>query len=49
MVTADTYTEPPAASQPYAGLTPDTMLDAIDSLGLRSDGRLLAFEANVKS
>jgi len=26
---------------PYAGLTPDTVLDALDGLGLRGDGRLL--------
>ena len=35
---------------PYAGLTPDRVLDAIDSLGLRCDGRLLqlnSFENRV--
>src|ERR1700710_2723316 len=26
---------------PYAGLPPDTVLDALDSVGLRGDGRLL--------
>lgn len=30
---------------PYAGLTPDTVLNAIDSIGLRSDGRLLALNS----
>ena len=26
---------------PYAGLTPDTVLNALESIGLRCDGRLL--------
>ena len=30
---------------PYAGLTPDVVLDAVDSLGLHSDGRLLALNS----
>jgi Ser/Thr protein kinase RdoA (MazF antagonist) len=30
---------------PYAGLTPDTVLDALDSIGLRGDGRLLALNS----
>ena len=30
---------------PFADLTPDLMLDAVDSLGLRSDGRLLALNS----
>ncbi|MBK8163888.1 MAG: serine/threonine protein kinase [Gammaproteobacteria bacterium] len=30
---------------PYAGLTPDTMLDALESAGLRGDGRLLALNS----
>ncbi|MCP5145842.1 MAG: serine/threonine protein kinase [Gammaproteobacteria bacterium] len=34
-----------ATQPPYAGLTPDTILDAFDSLGLRSDGRLLALNS----
>jgi len=29
----------------FAGLTPDHVLDAVDSLGLRSDGRLLALNS----
>ncbi len=29
----------------YAGLTPDTALDALDSVGLRGDGRLLALNS----
>ena len=31
-----------AHEAPYAGLTPDTVLDALESVGLRGDGRLLA-------
>ncbi|MCC6208516.1 MAG: serine/threonine protein kinase [Gammaproteobacteria bacterium] len=34
-----------AAAQPYAGLTPDAMLDAIEVAGLRGDGRLLALNS----
>lgn len=30
---------------PYAGLTPDTVLDALDSIGLRGDGRLLSLNS----
>jgi Ser/Thr protein kinase RdoA (MazF antagonist) len=30
---------------PYAGLTPDRMLDAVESVGLRGDGRLLALNS----
>ncbi|GAA5176280.1 serine/threonine protein kinase [Niveibacterium umoris] len=30
---------------PYARLTPDTLLDAVESLGLRADGRLLALNS----
>jgi Ser/Thr protein kinase RdoA (MazF antagonist) len=30
---------------PYAGLTPDVMLNAIDSTGMRTDGRLLALNS----
>ena len=33
------------ASAPYVGLTPDAILDAVDSVGLRSDGRLLALNS----
>jgi Ser/Thr protein kinase RdoA (MazF antagonist) len=32
---------PPSAGQPFAGLTPDAVLDALDSVGLRGDGRLI--------
>lgn len=32
-------------STPYAGLTPDAMLDAIEAIGLRGDGRLLALNS----
>src|SRR5690349_15621165 len=31
----------PAPSTPYAGLTPDRVLDALDAVGLRGDGRLI--------
>src|ERR1700745_224671 len=31
----------PALSTPYAGLTPDRVLDALDAVGLSGDGRLL--------
>jgi len=30
---------------PYAGLTPDRVLDALDSVGVRGDGRLLALNS----
>jgi Ser/Thr protein kinase RdoA (MazF antagonist) len=36
-------TEP--ASAPYDGLTPDRVLDALDSVGVRGDGRLLALNS----
>ena len=32
-------------SRPYDGLTPDTVLDAMDATGLRADGRLLALNS----
>ena len=32
-------------SRPYAGLTPDTVLDALEAVGLRGDGRLLALNS----
>ena len=31
----------PASEAPYAGLGPDTILDALDAVGLRGDGRLI--------
>jgi Ser/Thr protein kinase RdoA (MazF antagonist) len=31
--------------EPYAGLGPDTVLDALESVGLRGDGRLLALNS----
>lgn len=34
-----------ADATPFAGLTPDLILDAVDSLDLRSDGRLLALNS----
>lgn len=33
------------SSHPYAALTPDVALDALDSTGLRADGRLLALNS----
>jgi Ser/Thr protein kinase RdoA (MazF antagonist) len=33
------------AAQPYAELTPEMVLDALDSVGLRGDGRLLALNS----
>jgi Ser/Thr protein kinase RdoA (MazF antagonist) len=33
------------AAAPYAGLTPETVLDALESAGLRGDGRLLALNS----
>ncbi len=32
-------------TQPFTALTPDTVLDALDSVGLHSDGRLLALNS----
>ena len=32
-------------AQPFTALTPDAVLDALDSIGLRSDGRLLALNS----
>jgi Ser/Thr protein kinase RdoA (MazF antagonist) len=31
--------------QPYTALTPDAVLDALDSIGLRGDGRMLALNS----
>ncbi len=42
---ASTPKLPPAASAPYAGLTPDTVLDALESAGFRGDGRMLALNS----
>lgn len=36
---------PPHSPHPYEALTPDLVLDALDSLGLPSDGRLLALNS----
>ena len=32
---------PPTSDTPYAGLNPDAVLDALDAVGLRGDGRLI--------
>ena len=34
-----------ASAQPYARLTPDTVLNALESVGLRGDGRLIALNS----
>jgi Ser/Thr protein kinase RdoA (MazF antagonist) len=34
-----------ARSRPFEGLTPDAVLDALESIGLRGDGRLLALNS----
>ena len=36
---------PGGAAAPYSGLTPDLVLNALDSVGLRGDGRLLALNS----
>ena len=35
------------STQPYAQLTPDTVLNALESVGLRGDGRLIALNRRV--
>jgi len=42
---AATDAAPDAAEAPYRNLTPELLLDAIDSTGLRTDGRLLALNS----
>src|SRR6185369_5493086 len=34
-----------AETRPYDGLTPDAVLDALEGIGLRGDGRLLALHS----
>ena len=36
-------------AHPYARLTPDVVLNGLDAVGLRTDGRLLAFFSTRKS
>ena len=36
---------PNSAAHPYAGLTPDVVLDALESVGWRGDGRQLALNS----
>jgi Ser/Thr protein kinase RdoA (MazF antagonist) len=38
-------TDPATAEPPYAGLTPERVLDALDAAGFRGDGRLLALNS----
>lgn len=45
MPTQPTPPTTPSSSQPYAGLTPDTVLNALESCGLRGDGRLIALNS----
>lgn len=45
MTTIDNSSENPSANPPYAGLTPDCVLDALDSVGLHGDGRLLGLNS----
>jgi Ser/Thr protein kinase RdoA (MazF antagonist) len=40
-----TQSDSPPPSQPYAGLTPDTVLNALEASGLRGDGRLIALNS----
>jgi Ser/Thr protein kinase RdoA (MazF antagonist) len=40
-----TMSAAPVHLPPYAQLTPDTVLDALDNIGLRTDGRLLALNS----
>src|SRR3982750_4390943 len=35
----------PGAVPPYAGLTPDVVLDALDAIGIRGDGRMLSLNS----
>src|ERR1700681_2609801 len=34
-----------SSDAPYAGLTPDLVLDALDHIGLRGDGRMLSLNS----
>lgn len=45
MMTAMTAPLPDGSPAPYADLTPERLLDAIESVGLRADGRLLALNS----
>lgn len=40
-----TRAAPADAAPPYAGLTPDVVLDALDAIGIRGDGRLLSLNS----
>jgi hypothetical protein len=37
--------KPYVDSRPYGGLTPDAVLDALESIGLRGDGRMLGLNS----
>jgi len=45
LITAANEKSENETSPPYAGLTPDCVLDALDSVGIRGDGRLLALNS----
>ena len=36
---------PPASTHPYSALTPDVVLDALEAIGIRGDGRLLSLNS----
>ena len=40
-----TLTSPSSTPVDYSGLTPDTLLDAVEDCGYRSDGRFLALNS----
>ena len=42
---SEPYNDRMSSDPPYAGLTPDTVLDALASVGLQGDGRLLALNS----
>ena len=45
MDTDRSQTTPPSSSHPYSALTPDVVLDALDAIGIRGDGRLLSLNS----
>ncbi len=45
MTTARSPSVPVSSATPYAGLSPDVILDAIEACGLAADGRLLALNS----
>ena len=45
MMNASAENTTPSVNTPYAGLTPDMVFDALESVGLRGDGRLLGLNS----